>query len=877
MQFQKTGAITAVAILLIAASAAAQETVSLSDSANREAWRGEGTGAQTALSLDRGDVSAGDSRRDMIVGAPGWNANTGRVYVVFSGPLRNGQFSLSGASQILSGAAAGDRFGEATAAGYVTAKEATTTAPFPTRDLVVGAPGANGNSGRVYLFLRGLTGGTKTAADATLTITGAPAGARLGAALATGDLDGDGFRDIIIGAPGIGAVYVVLGGSSVSGTVDLSTPSAAFFKIQGSAADGVGTVLAAGDMLGHAVPNVSAGYDLAIGAPFEGGNTGAVYMVFGRPSNSFPATMNLTSDANARFGGIDAGDLAGKALQIAPIDKDKFADLIIGAPQADGPGNARLQAGEVYVIFGGPAGAGSRSLASADLTIYGAAADDREGSTIVYGDVNRDGFADFVSLAPGAGSAGELHLFNDRTRAAWGTGIDLLSTFPDRTILGDPARGVMQSAVVVDMTGEAFDDIAAGYPADTEGCLLMNHSLGNVILESPLFHAINPDVFTTFTAAATGSPLPTPQWQVSTDGVNWTNIPGATSTTFTFLAHASDNGKRFRAMFSSSVNSVPTSLALLTVRSSARPARRADFDGDGATDVVVWRPSSGTFFSLTSSSSFNAGVAKQWGSQAAGDKPFTADIDGDGMVDLIVWRPTDGTWYWLTSGTGYSYASQGSKQWGAQSLGDVPMVGDMDGDGKADLVIWRASTGTWYWLPSSANYAYASAVGIQFGDKPSGDVPMLGDFDGDGKTDIGVWRASTGVWFWLTSSTGYSYSTAHAIQWGASSQGDMPFTGDIDGDGKSELIVWRPGSGTWFWLTSSTGYTYQTQRQAQWGSQSLGDIPTIADFDGDGRSDLAVWRTSTGTWYWLTSSSGFNPAAANSRQWGVSTDIPVVK
>jgi hypothetical protein len=128
----------------------------------------------------------------------------------------------------------------------------------------------------------------------------------------------------------------------------LSTPSpGVFFKIQGSAADGVGQVLAAGDMLGHAIPGTNTTYDLAIGAPLEGGSTGAVYVILGRTSNSFPATMNLPTDANARYGGIDPGDEAGRSLQIIYLDKDKFADLVVGAPKAAGPGNARAQAGNL--------------------------------------------------------------------------------------------------------------------------------------------------------------------------------------------------------------------------------------------------------------------------------------------------------------------------------------------------------------------------------------------------------------------------------------------------------------------------------------------------------------------------------------------------
>jgi hypothetical protein len=431
--------------------------------------------------------------------------------------------------------------------------------------------------------------------------------------------------------------------------------------------------------------------------------------------------------------------------------------------------------------------------------------------------------------------------------------------------------------VIVDLTGESFDDIAAGYPGDVEGSLQINHSLGVLVTEAPLFHTVNPDVLTTFSAAGDGSPQPVTQWQVSTDRINWTNIPGATSTLFTFLAHASDNGKWYRAVFSSSVNSVATGAAQLGVRSTPQAARRADFDGDGATDVVVWRPSNGTFFSLTSGSAFNAGVAKPWGNSSLGDKPFTADIDGDGMVDLIVWRPSDGTWYWLTSGNGYNYANAGAVQWGNASLGDVPMLADMDGDRKADFVIWRASNGTFYWLSSSSGYAYANARAVQWGNQSLGDQPILGDFDGDRKSDLAIWRASNGTWYWLTSGNNYSYANAQAVQWGNNGLGDKPLTGDIDGDGKTDVVVWRPGNATWFWLTSSTGYTYATQGQATWGNQSLGDIPFIGDFDGDGRADLAVWRTSNGGWYWLTSSSGFSPAAANSKQWGLATDIPVMK
>ena len=294
-----------------------------------------------------------------------------------------------------------------------------------------------------------------------------------------------------------------------------------------------------------------------------------------------------------------------------------------------------------------------------------------------------------------------------------------------------------------------------------------------------------------------------------------------------------------------------------------------DMDGDGRSDAVVWRPATGTWFWPTSTSTTNSNANKQWGT--AGDMPLTGDIDGDGVADLVIWRPSIGHWFWLTSSTGYDYGSAGRVQWGAS--GDVPILADVDGDGKDDLIVWRVASGIWYWLTSRTGYAYASAQALQWG--APGDSPLTGDFDGDGKADFVVWRPSTGIFFWLTSTSGYSYAAARMKQWG--SLGDIPFIGEIDGDRRADLVVWRTTTGTWFWLGSSSGYSYAAQGQKQWGSATLGDVPTLADVDGDGRSDLEVWRSMTGEWFWLTSSSGYNYASQGSRRFGIGGDVPILR
>jgi hypothetical protein len=133
------------------------------------------------------------------------------------------------------------------------------------------------------------------------------------------------------------------------------------------------------------------------------------------------------------------------------------------------------------------------------------------------------------------------------------------------------------------------------------------------------------------------------------------------------------------------------------------------------------------------------------------------------------------------------------------------------------------------------------------------------DFDGDGTSDISVFRPSTGQWFILNSGTG----TFSSFTWGAN--GDVPIDGDFDGDSRNDVTVFRPTTGEWFRLNSSNG-AFVTNA---WGVN--GDIPVPGDYDKDGRTDIAVRRPSDGNYFILRSSNG----ALQQATWGVNGDIPI--
>ena len=276
-------------------------------------------------------------------------------------------------------------------------------------------------------------------------------------------------------------------------------------------------------------------------------------------------------------------------------------------------------------------------------------------------------------------------------------------------------------------------------------------------------------------------------------------------------------------------------------------ARKAntDFGGNFRTDLTVFRPSTNTYYILDHDTG-NVRVQGHFLESAAPNwSPVAEDYDGDRRTDVGFY--INGDWrYQLSSDNSFKSAN-----WG--QAGDIPMPGDYDGDGLADFVVWRPASGTWY-LRNSAD---ASISSLQWGEL--NDIPVSGDFDGDGKYDIAVWRPSNGNWYVVFSTN----DSINVNQYGE--PGDIPATGDFDGDGRNDFAVFRPSTGQWFQKLSSTNSFAVTG----WGQ--AGDVPAVGDYDADGLDDIALWRPESGTWFIIRSSGGILQVPG----WGVTGDIPV--
>ena len=427
----------------------------------------EATGTAVAM----GDIN-GDGIDDLIIGAPhatvSGKANAGKVYIIFGNKtFFTSTFTLSTLSASTSqgfeidGANASDQLGSSLAVGDINGDNI--------KDIIIGAPGFNTNVGTVYVMFGKNSGWTTPFDISTLNgttgfrIIGKSGNTGTGTAIATGDINNDGYKDVIMGVPNNDKGYVLFGKGSWSSTFDLNSwtaPADGFTITAASAGDTTGTAVASADINSDGIDDVIISAPTAtFGANTEAGKTYVVYGAAGWATATLSlSTVNYTT-TGFYWGGVTSTDRSGSSLATADVNGNGVADLMIGAP---GTGSA----GYVYATYGkNNWSATSNALSGLTAASTGFRMDSTtaQPTTTAAGcSINGSGIASMAIGTPASAGGGKTYILFGAKSSSWSNTM-LLSSLNGSTgfsMAFGNLNGVNQCAVAIGAPGA---NSGAGY------------------------------------------------------------------------------------------------------------------------------------------------------------------------------------------------------------------------------------------------------------------------------------------------------------------------------------------------------------------------------------------------------------------------------
>jgi uncharacterized delta-60 repeat protein len=275
-----------------------------------------------------------------------------------------------------------------------------------------------------------------------------------------------------------------------------------------------------------------------------------------------------------------------------------------------------------------------------------------------------------------------------------------------------------------------------------------------------------------------------------------------------------------------------------------------DYDADGLADLPVFRSSTAQWFILESSAGPKAAPV----TGSPGDIPLQTVFGGGFRTEQTTYNFNTAVWT-----TRYGSSVQ-RVQFGVP--GDVAVPADYDGDGKTDLAVFRPATNTWYIARSTAG-----PLVVHFGE--AGDIPVPAAYDGNQTAEVAVYRPSTAQFLILQPS-----GNVETVNLGIANApgfnglpGDVPISSDFSGAGRDDPAVYEPATATWRYFDWAT----HGEVDRQFGAPFL-DIPVPRDYDGDGKTDYAVYRPDrSGAGIWLI----LNSLGGRVQPFGAASDMPV--
>ncbi|MCB0728583.1 MAG: FG-GAP repeat protein [Ignavibacteriae bacterium] len=747
---------------------------------------GEAAGDQFGVSVSSaGDVN-GDGYSDVIVGAnknDAGGSDAGRAYIFFGGTNMNNT-----ADVILTGAAAFDRFGKSvSSSGDVNGDGYS--------DVIVGAyynDAAGTDAGRAYIYF----GGSSMNNTADVIFTGEASNDRFGTSVSSaGDVNGDGFSDIIVGADGndaggnsAGRAYVYFGGNSMNNTADVIFTGAAAVYYFGT------SVSSAGDANGD-------GYsDVVVGAV----TGGKAYIYLGGNAMDNIADVIMTGEFNDDQFGISvssAGDING----------DGYSDILVGAYKNDAGGT---EAGRSYVYFGGI------SMDNiADVNLTGKSANDHFGySSASAGDVNGDGYSDLIVGADlndaGGSNAGRVYIYDYFMKN------EIIS---DLNIIGSANNDRLGYSVssAGDVNGDGYSDLIVG-----------SYGFSSLTGRAYIYFG-GENMDNTADVILTGEGVSqTFGGSVSTAGD--VNGDGYSDVIVGAQGYNVNVGRAYIYFGGSSMNNI----ADVTITGAAASyfgcsvSNAGDVNGDGYSDVVIgsfgYDGNTGKAYIFYGGTSMNNSADVTMLGQSPGDYfgysvSDAGDMNMDGYSDIVIGA------YGFSTNYGKTYVYLGGSTMdnssdmvitggtsGEYSGYSVSTAGDVNGDGYSDIIVgsYRYSADK-----GKASIYYGGAVldenpdviftGEASNDRFGESVSNAGDINADGYSDVIIGASG------YSSYTGRSYiyfgGASMDISADVTMTGDTSYisfgvsvsnAGDINGDGYLDVMIGGNGYDSYKGLVS---------------------------------------------------------------------------